>query len=100
MWLVSISESFANSIDGLVYIAPIHNFSAWLFITFLVVHLYLITTGHSPLSSLKGMVTGFEEVEESRIDGNVIKEELSKLRIKDVVANFREILNKRKEGRS
>ena len=100
MWLVSISESFANSIDGLVYIAPIHNFSAWLFITFLVVHLYLITTGLSPLSSLKGMVTGFEEVEESRIDGNVIKEELSKLRIKDVVANFREILNKRKEGRS
>jgi thiosulfate reductase cytochrome b subunit len=44
-------------------VAPAHNLGSWLFISFFVMHLYLITTGHTPASSLKAMITGYEEIE-------------------------------------
>ena len=50
-----------NRIGGLVYLAPLHDLVSWLIITFLVVHLYLITTGVRVASHLKAMVTGYEE---------------------------------------
>ena len=31
---------------------------------FLILHLYLVTTGHTVLSNLKAMITGVEEIEE------------------------------------
>jgi hypothetical protein len=31
--------------------------------TFLVAHLYLVTTGHTVTSNLKAMITGYEELE-------------------------------------
>ena len=33
-------------------------------LTFLVVHVYLITTGHTVTSNLTGMLTGSEELED------------------------------------
>jgi octaheme c-type cytochrome (tetrathionate reductase family) len=50
-----------NRIGGLVYLAPLHDLVSWLIITFLVVHLYLITTGARVESHLKAMITGYEE---------------------------------------
>jgi thiosulfate reductase cytochrome b subunit len=45
-------------------VATIHTIGAFLLLTFLARHLYLITTGHTPLSNFKAMVTGYEELEE------------------------------------
>jgi len=36
---------------------------AWLFASFIVLHVYLTTTGATPLEAFRGMVTGYEEVE-------------------------------------
>jgi thiosulfate reductase cytochrome b subunit len=43
-------------------IAIIHTFGAYLLITFLIVHVYLITTGRTLTSNLKAMITGWEEM--------------------------------------
>ncbi len=49
---------------GLETVAIIHVIGAFLLVVFLIVHLYLITTGHTPLTNLKAMVTGFEKVDD------------------------------------
>lgn len=51
---------------GLKAIATIHVLGAFLLVVFLIVHLYLITTGTTPFTNLKAMITGFEEVEEDK----------------------------------
>ena len=48
---------------GLETVAIIHVLGAFLLVVFLIVHLYLITTGSTPLTNLKAMITGFEKVE-------------------------------------
>ena len=50
-----------NQIGGLVYVTPLHDLVSWLILSFLIVHLYLITTGARVTSHLKAMVTGLEE---------------------------------------
>jgi len=54
----------ALNIDGLEAIAILHTIGAFLLVTFVVVHLYLITTGHKVLTNLQAMLTGYEELEE------------------------------------
>ncbi|MFA6034783.1 MAG: cytochrome b/b6 domain-containing protein, partial [Myxococcota bacterium] len=61
MAMISHWPSVGSAIGGLRYVAPAHNLGSWLFISFFVMHLYLITTGHTPASSLKAMITGYEE---------------------------------------
>ena len=50
-------------LGGLPTLAFIHSLGAWLFATFLVAHVYLITTGRTPLSNLTTMVSGWEKLE-------------------------------------
>ena len=52
----------AEAIGGLSYVAPLHALVAWLFAAFLIMHIYLTTTGHTPLANMKAMVTGWEDV--------------------------------------
>ena len=47
---------------GQLDLAPLHALGAWLFASFLVTHLYLTTTGETPLANLRAMLTGFEEL--------------------------------------
>ncbi|MFU8842178.1 MAG: cytochrome b/b6 domain-containing protein [Bacteroidales bacterium] len=51
------------NIESLEIIALVHTLGAFLLVAFLVVHLYLITTGHTVTSNLKAMITGWEELE-------------------------------------
>ena len=53
----------------LVPIAYIHTVGAFLLIGFMVIHIYLTTTGHKPLSAIKAMLSGWEEMsdEEAQI---------------------------------
>ncbi len=49
-------------------IALFHTAGAFALIAFIVVHLYLITTGHKPTTNLKAMITGYEELEDDSED--------------------------------
>ncbi|MBN1638623.1 MAG: cytochrome b/b6 domain-containing protein [Ignavibacteriales bacterium] len=45
-------------------IAVLHTLGAFLLIAFLIVHVYMTTTGTTPTSNIKAMLTGYEELEE------------------------------------
>lgn len=45
-------------------IAYWHTAGAFLLMVFLVVHVYMTTTGHTPSSNIKAMISGYEELEE------------------------------------
>ena len=62
-------------LDSLEPIAYIHTIGAYVMITFIVIHLYLITTGRTVFSNLKAMVTGWEEMDEHEAE----------LTVKDVI---------------
>ena len=46
-------------------LAWIHTFVALLLLNFLIVHVYMTTTGHSLFSHISGMISGWEEVYET-----------------------------------
>ncbi len=46
-------------------LAAVHTLIALLLINFLVIHLYMTTTGHSLFSHIAGMITGWEEIYET-----------------------------------
>jgi thiosulfate reductase cytochrome b subunit len=48
---------------SLKLLAVLHTLGAFAILTFLVVHLYMTTTGHSLFAHIKAMITGWEEVE-------------------------------------
>ncbi len=49
----------------LEWIAVIHTLGAFLLISFIVVHVYMTTTGHSLTANIKAMITGWEELDEN-----------------------------------
>ena len=63
MWGVQRWPSIASSLGGLPLLAPFHTMIAWLFGAFIVLHVYLTTTGQTPVSSIEAMITGWEDVE-------------------------------------
>ena len=58
-------QGFAEKLGGLTFLIPIHTLIAWFFAAFVVLHIYLTTTGHTPFAAIKAMITGWEEVEVS-----------------------------------
>ncbi len=67
-------DSPIKTIDfgGLATIAVLHTFGAFLLVSFIIAHLYLITTGNTVSSNLQAMITGYEELEEDVHHENVI----------------------------
>ena len=58
------SDWAALGLDGLnlATVAFVHTAAAFLMTVFFVVHIYFATTGHTPISHIKAMITGYEEV--------------------------------------
>jgi thiosulfate reductase cytochrome b subunit len=48
--------------SSLWFIAVLHVIGAFGLVAFLVGHVYLTTTGHTPLSNIKAMITGWEDI--------------------------------------
>ncbi len=46
---------------SLEWVALTHTFAAFLMLIFLIVHIYLTTTGHTPLAHIKAMISGWGE---------------------------------------
>ncbi len=53
------------TLQGLETVAVLHTLGAFLLVVFVIVHLYLITTGHTISANLKAMITGYEDLEQS-----------------------------------
>lgn len=54
-------------LDSLEPVALIHTLGAYIMVAFLIIHLYLITTGRTVTSNIKAMITGWEEVDEAEV---------------------------------
>jgi len=63
-WSMRFTPVYAEMFGGLSVLGPIHRFGAWLFLSFVIVHVYMTTTGHTPLSSIVSMITGYEIMED------------------------------------
>ena len=63
MWALGEWPSLGSTIGALTLVAPIHNFGSWLFLTFLVLHVYLVTTGRTPAEHVRSMLSGYRDVE-------------------------------------
>lgn len=63
MWGAQRWPSITNPLGGLTYLGPIHSMVAWLFVSFIMLHVYMTTTGHTPLANIKAMVMGWDELE-------------------------------------
>ncbi|HUU29032.1 MAG TPA: cytochrome b/b6 domain-containing protein [archaeon] len=65
MWGAQYWPEITNDFVPLVILGKIHTIGAWLFMAFVCGHVYLTTTGPTPLSYIKAMLTGWEEAEEN-----------------------------------
>jgi thiosulfate reductase cytochrome b subunit len=63
IWGVQKFPAVANWFGGLPFLAPFHSLVAWTCATFIVGHVYMTTTGTTPVEAMRAMVTGYEEVE-------------------------------------
>jgi thiosulfate reductase cytochrome b subunit len=72
MWAV---QKWPEIAGGLPLLAPFHSLIAWLFATFILVHVYMTTTGATPLEAMRAMVTGYEEVEVPEVKKETKKKE-------------------------
>jgi thiosulfate reductase cytochrome b subunit len=60
MWGADRWPDLFAKMGGARTLGPAHALGAFLFTAFLIVHLYLTTTGETPLSLLRAMITGCE----------------------------------------
>lgn len=59
IWGAHYWPAFTNTIGGLPVLLPIHAIGSWFFLAFIIMHIYLTTTGHTPLANIKAMITGY-----------------------------------------
>lgn len=78
IWGIEKSTSLNQMLGGLTYIVPLHSFASWVFLSFVVLHVYLTTTGHSVASNLQAMITGYDMVEEKDAEFNKQQKQLMK----------------------
>jgi thiosulfate reductase cytochrome b subunit len=59
MWALGEWPELSERLGLLADVAPLHNLGAWLFLTFFVLHVYLVTTGRTLGEHLMTMITGY-----------------------------------------
>jgi thiosulfate reductase cytochrome b subunit len=62
-FLYFLWDNVGGSGELLSYVAQIHTAVAFATLAFIIIHIYLFTTGHSFVEHVKPMVTGFDEVD-------------------------------------
>lgn len=63
MWGAQRWPELAARLGGLTYLGPVHTMISWLLASFIVMHVYLTTTGVTPLASIRSMMTGWDAIE-------------------------------------
>ncbi len=67
MWGVQQWPATVSAIGGLPTLARVHTLGAWLFAAFLIVHVYLTTTGSTPLALIRAMIVGWDQIEDDHV---------------------------------
>ena len=65
MWGAQRWPELTVNLGGLGGLAVVHTAVAWLLAAFILLHVYLTTTGATPVSSVRAMMLGWEQVEDS-----------------------------------
>ena len=65
IWGLQRWPHIAAELGGLPMLALVHTLVAWTFATFIVMHIYLTTTGHKPIAGIQSMITGWDDVEKN-----------------------------------
>jgi thiosulfate reductase cytochrome b subunit len=64
MWGAGYVPRLVTALGGLPVIAPVHALCSWLMAAFIILHVYMTTTGHTPLANIRAMMFGWDEIEE------------------------------------
>ena len=64
IWGLQEWPAIAEQLGGFQILALVHTLAAWAFAAFIVMHVYLTTTGHTPTAGIQSMIGGYDEVEE------------------------------------
>lgn len=62
LWRIKNFDQYITLLGGIKIVDTFHVLIFYFFAAFVVVHAYLATLGHSPLSHYKAMFTGYEEM--------------------------------------
>ena len=75
LWLTGIIYLFYNEWSGFTWagdalwaVAVLHTVAAFAMGTFVIIHVYMTTTGKTPLHYVKTMITGYDKVELSEVE--------------------------------
>jgi thiosulfate reductase cytochrome b subunit len=63
IWGAQRWEIVDSTFGGLTLLAPMHALGAWMFAAFLLLHVYLTTTGPTPTANIGAMLHGWERSE-------------------------------------
>jgi len=79
---------FGIELEGLQSVALIHTFGAYILLAFIIAHVYLTTvTGVNTFSSIKAMITGWEEMTEEEM--KLVVEEEMEVALMDIKDKFK-----------
>ena len=67
MWGTQQWPAAVEAIGGLPTLAKVHTLGAWLFAAFLIAHVYLTTTGSTPLALTRAMIVGWDQIEDDHV---------------------------------
>jgi thiosulfate reductase cytochrome b subunit len=68
LWGADRWPQLFDKIGGLWVLAPTHTLGAYLLSSFLIGHIYLMTTGAMPWSLLRAMTTGYQDAEPVKLE--------------------------------
>ena len=68
---------------SLEWIATLHTIGAYAMAVFIIIHIYLLTTGHSTIEHIKPMITGYDEVDLSEAEEAYLEQDEPGRIIKD-----------------
>lgn len=67
------SDPMSN--QTLALVAQVHVATAFAMLIFIIIHIYMLTTGHSFIAHVKPMITGFDEVELTEAEEHYLAED-------------------------
>ena len=66
MWKAQEWAVLVDRLGGLPAVASVHVVCAWFFAAFIVMHVYLTTTGRTMTTHLRAMVLGWDEIPDEK----------------------------------
>ncbi|HRO25356.1 MAG TPA: cytochrome b/b6 domain-containing protein, partial [Promineifilum sp.] len=76
-WPGAAEAPLTEALGGLPWLGPLHTLVAWSFAAFIILHVYLTTTGPTPMTGIKAMMMGWEEVEITNYELRITNEEMA-----------------------